>query len=239
MEIKCFSAFYVPIINTNPERMKDEVAVTFHDATLFISDVQLLHNEQSWLNDAHIHFYAEHLRHTSSYSALFDQRIIQILPPSLVHLIRDHTLTDTTMLSAMLPPDVGQFMYTLMPINDHMQPQSAGGTHWSWVVVDHRNARALHLDSQRSGNIRAARYAVERFGKVLGQHIKMQEAVGWPQQSNGYDCGAFVCVGMRWFLQRFVDGYGDFEALLTMPEKEQMAVLEQVKRLRQFLLSLS
>ncbi|PNG99960.1 NEDD8-specific protease 1, partial [Tetrabaena socialis] len=100
----------------------------------------------------------------------------------------------------------------LLPVNDNPDAgQAAGGSHWS-LLVFHRPSNTLrHYDSSAGCNTRPARQLASAIGPALaggsGQAAaagpdpalgpapalpRYVEVAGVPQQSNGYDCGAYV-----------------------------------------------
>lgn len=79
------------------------------------------------------------------------------------------------------------------------------GTHWSLLVVSLIDNVAFHYDSSNGLNHRHAELVVSRIEKALPRPRKLRYVPmgsDAPQQSDGSNCGIFVCVVMKHLLVR-------------------------------------
>ncbi|KAL8944524.1 MAG: hypothetical protein Q9216_000434 [Gyalolechia sp. 2 TL-2023] len=79
---------------------------------------------------------------------------------------------------------------------------SAGGSHWSLLVVSVVDAVAFHYDSLHPANREEATTTTKKLSKLLNKNLRFHDLPDSPQQENGSDCGVFVCVEMKHLLMR-------------------------------------
>ncbi|KAG8299779.1 SUMO1 sentrin specific peptidase 8 [Homalodisca vitripennis] len=92
----------------------------------------------------------------------------------------------------------------IMPVNDSEDLYTVGhGTHWSTLVYDRAANKFFYLDSVNNLNLPAAKIVAQKLGSHLGLDIETSEFVSLksPQQSNGFDCGVFVCWNVESLVQ--------------------------------------
>ncbi|KAI4168217.1 MAG: hypothetical protein LQ343_006545 [Gyalolechia ehrenbergii] len=86
--------------------------------------------------------------------------------------------------------------------NKDSNTSSAGGSHWSLLVVSVVDAVAFHYDSLLPANRDEAITTTRKLSKLLNQNLHFLDLPDSPQQENGSDCGVFVCVQMKHLLVR-------------------------------------
>ncbi|KAJ3052184.1 SUMO1 sentrin specific peptidase 1 [Rhizophlyctis rosea] len=96
--------------------------------------------------------------------------------------------------------------YMVIPVN-------VAGVHWTCCVVDMKNKLIVYLDSMLVNNSGCVD-RIEDYLKRLQQLKKDMPLEDWwvqffpkdiPTQSNGYDCGVFVCTYMEYVTRGKVD----------------------------------
>jgi sentrin-specific protease 8 len=100
-------------------------------------------------------------------------------------------------------PSFEDTTHIFLPINDNRNVEQAeGGSHWSLLLVSTRDAVAFHYDSLGNANEAEARLVNHKLAILLGVSLRFTNMDDTPLQENGSDCGVFVCLIMRYLLQR-------------------------------------
>jgi sentrin-specific protease 8 len=98
-------------------------------------------------------------------------------------------------------PNFNGITHVFLPINDNVDvTQAEGGSHWSLLLVSIIDGVSFHYDSMSNSNDREARSTTIKLEHLLGRRLKYIAMTDSPQQSNGSDCGVFVCVLMKHLL---------------------------------------
>lgn len=169
------------------------VACSLPDTVVRNDDLTLLQDRQ-WLNDTLIDF-------TMEYKHL-ERRFVagqcRWLSCSVVKLVRD--LQDPAHILDALPKDffAEDDALLLLPVNDHTGTDS-GGTHWS-LLARLGSRQWLHFDSMYPHNLQAANELFRVLPVAHGSGGLTSASV--PQQTNGYDCGVWVCMVAVWLMER-------------------------------------
>ena len=106
----------------------------------------------------------------------------------------------TTLRDAL--PAFERVSHIFLPINDNRNVAVAeGGSHWSLLLVSVGDRRAFHYDSLMSANQREASAVARKLGQLLGLELEFMDLDDSPQQTNGMDCGVFVCEEIEYLLK--------------------------------------
>ncbi|KAI9138040.1 hypothetical protein BKA69DRAFT_827463 [Paraphysoderma sedebokerense] len=166
----------------------DSIAITYHDVSLYETDLQILRRNRSWINDNLIDFWFEY-----SERQLFPHltNIVTFLRPSVVKLFSD--VEDPRYLKSALPPSLDTLHIAFLPVNDN-RSDAVGGSHWSLLVFVKPLNTFYYYDSSGAYNISAAKYIASKWICLLNpQDNKYKfEHLPSPQQQNNHDCGLFV-----------------------------------------------
>nr|ACO10407.1 Sentrin-specific protease 8 [Caligus rogercresseyi] len=233
----------------------DPVVLSLGDSLLRSSDLSLLRQPGSWLNDSLLGFYLEYL---SSRPERNDS--ILYLSPEVSHFLK---LTGS-------PEEVALFLEPLqssrkevifLPVNNAEDPSRPGGTHWSSLIYSKQAGGAFfHLDSLGKANEGHARRTAERIHEFLKEKRREGEGtrilnplssssssmsppnkhpfsftnVPVLKQSNGHDCGTHVLCHAQHSLDHFYL-YGSYEGLHPLQEsvvknkrKELLSIIEEL-----------
>lgn len=180
-------------------RDDDEIAISYHESLLRRSDVNLLTGPY-WLNDQIISFYMEYLeRHVFAHQ----KRLFLFVSPEVTQCLKMVPISEMEIFLA--PLDAYNKSYMFFALNDHLQVNESGGSHWSLLVFSRREMTFFHFDSLSRSNEYAFRQFANKLAVALGEGggagggsnndnsgtIKMVTA-SCLQQSNGFDCGIHV-----------------------------------------------
>jgi sentrin-specific protease 8 len=128
----------------------------------------------------------------------FPKASIVLLRPSMSYMLMNSA--DPLTLKEVLPNFNG-ITHVFLPINDNVDvTQAEGGSHWSLLLVSIIDGVSFHYDSMSNSNDREARSTTIKLEHLLGRRLKYIAMTDSPQQSNGSDCGVFVCVLMKHLL---------------------------------------
>jgi hypothetical protein len=171
---------------------QSSVVCSLPDTVVRIDDLPLL-QERQWLNDTLIDFTLEY-KHLERRLAAGQCRWLSC---SVVKLVRD--LTDPAHILDALPKDffTEDDALLLLPVNDHTGTDS-GGTHWS-LLARLGTRQWLHFDSMYPLNLQPATDLFRVLPVARGPGGLTSASV--PQQSNGYDCGVWVCMVAVWLME--------------------------------------
>lgn len=182
--------------------MSEEIVLSYHDSLIRRSDYKLLSSKE-WINDNIIEFWFEYL-----YNHVFKSYQEQLLciGPSMAHLIK---LTNLEDLQAILQPlELSSKKLVLIPINDNSYSESAGGSHWSLLVLYVSLRQFEHYDSSiNSNNVYHAKQIASKLNKLLRGNNTLDLIIkGCNQQEDSYNCGIHVicnakAVCGKYFLQ--------------------------------------
>lgn len=206
-----------------------DLILNYHDAVIYGSDLDLVRDRTSWLNDACIHFFFSLLQHTSASSST-----AKFLDPSVVSFFMHQCVDDEDIedfVGNTFLPTSGK---VFIPVNDNMAvgadwQNPHGGSHWSLLVVciSPVEVQFWHFDSIRgSGNKTAARDIATKMSDSFFPKLPKRNVVDGktPEQNNAYDCGVHMLAAAREFatiesselkvfeskLQQFVESRPDF-----------------------------
>ena len=126
--------------------------------------------------------------------------VVLLLRPSLVFLLAQSP--DLAQVESALPPGLTTAPYLFLALNNNDDPSvPEGGSHWTLLLVHKTECLALHYDSLACTNEVEARRITTRMSKMLGVQLRYVN-METPQQSNGSDCGVYVCLETSALLSR-------------------------------------
>uniref|UniRef100_UPI00358F7E75 sentrin-specific protease 8 n=1 Tax=Myxine glutinosa TaxID=7769 RepID=UPI00358F7E75 len=178
----------------------DPVILSYHDVVLRRSDVKLL-TAPCWLNDSVIGFAFEYLQ-KEEFSTCIDSAAF--ISPEVTQFIKCSYTED---LGSFLEPlELPRKKAIFLAVNDHNEPQTSGGSHWSLLLFNRTENSFHHFDSLGKSNLSHARRLARQLEPFLGLGSKTPALIheSAPSQSNAYDCGVYViCNALllgRWLL---------------------------------------
>ena len=105
-----------------------------------------------------------------------------------------------------LPTDLFAYRWVILPVN-------RGNVHWTMAVIDNRERTVMFLDSLGGGGsdvtealLRyvADEYADKKNASLPAPYRVVAQPGDLPEQTNGVDCGAFVCAFGESYLRGIV-----------------------------------
>lgn len=148
--------------------------LNYRDAVLYDEDVSLF-RPPAWLNDACLNF---------GFRLLERDDVFLMDPAVYSYMMLQMDDEDDLPL-----PRHKEHRVVLIPISDAKDLGSFRGSHWSLLAYYPSRNLFEHYDSMRSSG--HSRHAEAVVRKIAGSGIKAM-SVETPQQTNGYDCGAYV-----------------------------------------------
>ena len=190
----------------NLTKTKDKLLLNYNDACVYSSDLSLLENSSSWLNDACINFQMTRLQKKeendkSSKNMLF-------LDPSVISYLMHQCQDDDEIIDLGNNLQLCKKNALFIPINDNngesfQSTMRGNGSHWSLLLVILSNSDNkvyhLHFDSSKRYNCSSARIVSKKISYLLmlcgyegdTEVVNVIECKT-PQQRNGYDCGIYA-----------------------------------------------
>ncbi|XP_062559368.1 sentrin-specific protease 8-like [Armigeres subalbatus] len=166
-------------------RSGDQVALSFHESCLRLSDVDLLKGP-FWLNDQIISFYFEYLE-----KLIFkDEEDLLFVSPEVTHCIR--MVSEEEVGVFLEPLRAAERSFIFFALNDNQIADQAGGSHWSLLVFSRPEMVFYHFDSSHNSNSDICRQFVASLKRALKCPKAQLRTGDCLQQSNGYDCGVHV-----------------------------------------------
>lgn len=178
-----------------------DIVLSYHDSLIRQSDCKLLRGKE-WINDNIIEFWFEYLSND-----LFKEKKKNLLTigPSVAQLIKMTSSTEET--EALLGSlELERKDLVLIPINNHSVTESAGGSHWSLLVLYVSSRKFEHYDSlMLSDNVCHSKQIAEKLNRLLRGNTLDLVIMTCNQQIDGYNCGIHVicnasAVCKRYFL---------------------------------------
>jgi sentrin-specific protease 8 len=165
---------------------------TFYNSqTLNSSDISQHLSGNAWLNDNIITFYFLFLE-----CEKFKKENFSFICPSTVFMVQ--MLEDyQDIVEQVSHLDLPKKDIIFIPINDSVDIQTGGGSHWSLMVYFKKSSKYIHFDSAGELNFDAAQRVVMKIAKLIDPKVKegdevILETAQSSQQKNGFDCGVFT-----------------------------------------------
>ena len=165
-----------------------DIVLSYHNSLIRQADYKLLFGKD-WINDNIIEFWLEYL-----FNHLFKDHEEQLLciGPSMSHLIK-FTNDINEVHSLLQPLEIDRKELVLIPINDNSFSESAGGSHWSLLVLYVAECKFEHYDSSiNSNNVYHAKQIATKLNKLLHGNTLDLIIMACNQQEDSYNCG--ICV---------------------------------------------
>lgn len=165
----------------------DPLILNFNDSLIYESDLSLL-DEGNWLNDRIIGFVCDYFEN-EIFKIECERGLVAFIDPSTVQYLKLCENFDEATACFLEPLNLRNKKIIFLPLNSN-QSSEAGGTHWSFLIIDNRNSIVKHLDSIGSNN-----HEAESFYKKYKDFFNLKELEtmnSFPKQSNSSDCGAYV-----------------------------------------------
>jgi len=105
--------------------LQEALSFTYHDVTLYHSDISLL-DEPFWINDKLISFYYDYL--TFDIFDIYQDELLFIHPSTMFMIAFQKNQFELKEAVHGLRLDHRRWIF--MPINDHEDTESVGGSHW-------------------------------------------------------------------------------------------------------------
>jgi Ulp1 family protease len=199
--------------------MSNPLIINYHDACIYQSDLDILKQNGSWLNDTIMLFEMTHLSVT--FGAKTSHRIRYLDPSVVEFFMHSLSLTDEddleefqNLYNKWCNVDCNDDVILLVPLNDNNSrgfdnnSNGAVGNHWSLlaVVITKDWDGAFHFDSSSGYNMSTAEVVFERIMDIIeiGRRNKPKilhrlVECNVPQQQNGYDCGVHTLLTAECF----------------------------------------
>eukprot|EP01138_Halocafeteria_seosinensis_P003428 gb/GECG01003504.1/.p1 GENE.gb/GECG01003504.1/~~gb/GECG01003504.1/.p1 ORF type:complete len:236 (+),score=29.52 gb/GECG01003504.1/:1-708(+) len=212
-------------------------SITYGDVTLHADDLQLL-DPPNWMNDNLMSFYITYLKR-ELYPETIAEHNCALLEPSVSFWFLQATTEDV--VDAIFDLSLHSKDWVFVPISDHTDILTTGGTHWTALVLNIDQAKGFHFDSGQVestanyNNARAfARKLLEAIYLKNGEEVAVELELSQSRctkQTNGYNCGYHTCATFEAVLQAMNSGvpvYPDVHQLENIASYPPQAA-EQVR----------
>ena len=172
-----------------PKKQEDRIVLDYHDSLLRESDLILL-NSSNWLSDQIIGFVYEYFEF-EKYKNLVEENKIVFLNPNFTQILKLNEDVNQLAECFLNPLEANNKDVVIFPINNNSEPLSAGGSHWSLLVIYKKLQKFIHYDSLHSSN---KNIAFEIFNKLKSYFNckAFENEINCPQQINTSDCGVYL-----------------------------------------------
>lgn len=210
--------------------MSDAIVLSYHDALLRRSDLDLL-KSTDWINDNLIEFWFEYLSNDAYKEC---RESLLCFSPSLSQLVK-LTKQKQEVEAILEPLNIGSKELLLIPINDSNLPETPGGSHWSLLVYRAKVDKFEHYDSSiYSGNLmNHAKKVASKLHSILIANNKQElniEAMECTQQADSYNCGIHLICNSEAVCRRYLNN--------DDRQVRQIASPRQIQTFRQHLVEL-
>ena len=167
----------------------DKVFLSYNDSIIYESDLKLL-DTNNWLNDRLIGFVYEYLEKETFNSECNQKNYFAFVNPSTVQYLKLCSSLDEAKMCFLDPLELDKKDIIFLPLNDNQNEESAGGSHWSLLVIDRKKLGCMHFDSTGS-NHKEAQYFYNKYKSYFGVN-KFEVSTNFPKQTNSSDCGVYA-----------------------------------------------
>ena len=193
--------------------MANKIILDYENSILRQSDVDLLYGPH-WLNDNLIGFWFEFLQQNELYR---DSKVC-LISPEVSQFIKLGSSEDAA--SMIEPLDLQSKSLIILPINDSSSFDSPGGSHWSLLVYCSADKTFYHLDSMFGINFDEACMTAAKLNLSKSKTIALTCA----RQTNGWDCGIYVCCYAEFVIKNCLLAN---RSMKSLPELDQNVVKNQ------------
>ena len=176
------------------------------ESNLFKEDYESM-NDKKYITDGGIQFYIQSLWERIE-DDMKDKKV-KIVSPSISHYIQSHD-SKKAIRNMINDMEFNDSEWIIYPINNKVDVEKDGGTHWSLLVYRKIDNTYLHYDPIEGVNeIHAKRLIanlidIDSFDEE-GNMPKKEEVV-WERQKGGYDCGVFTMMYATTVLENIKEG---------------------------------
>lgn len=165
----------------------DRQVLSFHESLLRESDIDLLRGPH-WLNDQIISFYFEYLEKV----VYKDTEEFLFVSPEVTQCLKIVSRNEASIFLSPLKATQRDLIFFALNDNENT---TAGGSHWSLLVLSRPENTFFHFDSSSGSNLSSSRVFFSRLREPLGCPDADLQQHKCLQQSNCYDCGIhLICV---------------------------------------------
>ncbi|VDN22562.1 unnamed protein product [Gongylonema pulchrum] len=196
--------------------------LSFGDSLITEEDLQSL-EMGLWLGDSVISFAFEY------FQKIFEEDVkkkkVCFVGAAMSQLIKMGDETDVPLFLDEL--SLGEKNHAIFVINDHSDPNTAGGSHWSLLIFRRKNKpHFLAIDSLSGRNDAPTKKLARILAAYLSVPVNMrfEEAT---KQTNSNDCGIFVIEYTRLYMENLQQG-GKKETDFTSLRADEMERVRQV-----------
>lgn len=171
---------------------------------LYLHDLPLL-DPPNWFNDSIITFCCDYMQHI----IFRDNDTIKFVYPATTFIIMYEDEKD--ILKDMIESNgiTKDKLFIFFPITDS-SPKEQDGSHWSFVLFSSIDQKYYIFDSARHhGNEMYAKQLIKIVAKFLSDKFNPNKdiiKVKSPVQTNNYDCGCYMMMGMRIITHLLISG---------------------------------
>ena len=165
----------------------DEIILSYFDSLIKRSDFNLL-NDNNWLNDSIIGVFYDFFEN-ELFANECKEHLFAFVNPSTVQLLKMLSY-DEAVSTIIEPLELNKKQFVFLPINDN-QENTAGGSHWSLLVLSAPQSTYIHYDSYSPANNRTANQFIVKFKSYFKIDLLMTDSE-FPQQTNTCDCGVYL-----------------------------------------------
>jgi sentrin-specific protease 8 len=194
-----------------------------NDAMIHQGELELLDGE-GWINDAIIHYHSEILLADPK----MKKGVCCLLSPSIVLLLSAYCD------ASLGPPDLLTAEAVFIPVNDSVDLESPGGSHWSLIIFYKPTQIFYYYDSLESKRQETrAREIAASFSKIMGLKDVTVVKIQTPHQINSHDCGVYVMKISSILFDRIQESRGEVEKVGSLAKWNVWFVTpEDIKKYR-------
>lgn len=180
----------------------------------------MLHNNvlgaTSWLTDDVLQMYFDIVSTKLVHSSLK----LLILNPAVCNAFKFRPLND---LDSLLDPFLlKEKEYIIMAINNSVETNEEGGSHWSLLVYRKCSSNVVYYDSSKTNmNLEAARKTSLKLANYLNVSAGFDLVqLSGPKQNNGFDCGIYIVFALEWIIQKIINS--EYDSISPIPESNYL-----------------
>lgn len=197
----------------------DSIVLSYHDCLVRERDLRTL-DEGCWLNDVILSFGYEYLTR----SLLKDHSRLLLVDPPVTQLLKLSDSASASFLLDSLGCKTVDWIFFL--VNDSDSRQSAGGSHWTLLVISLMFGRSYHLDPLYSKFNFDAASRIAHHVAAYCKKPKLSDVVQLDvvKQQNACDCGLYCLVFTEQLCSYILDDRSEWQVSgLVHPDIHQLA----------------
>uniref|UniRef100_A0A915BFA5 Ubiquitin-like protease family profile domain-containing protein n=1 Tax=Parascaris univalens TaxID=6257 RepID=A0A915BFA5_PARUN len=174
----------------------DRRVLSYGDTVLHESDLQTLKND-TWLNDRILTFAVEYLYDTMLNET--EKQKVCIVQAAVCQMFKFVDWKGATSLCESL--SLADKEHIIFVMNNHSDPTSPGGSHWSVLFYHSGDLHFSLVDSLPNPSLDAAQQLLKTITKCLGLRSAELIVADAAKQRNGSDCGVYAIEFVRIYLR--------------------------------------